>query len=313
MYKRIIESIALEHMQKRRCLTLVGPRQSGKTTLCKKIFREFGYFSFESPDTRDLFQYDPRSFLNNIETNTVFDEVQKVPELLSYLQEILDNPDDNRKFVLTGSNNLQLSDKVSQTLAGRTKILQLLPLQREEIPGDKRKRDIDSTLLFGTYPRIYNENLDPSDWLGDYLQTYVEKDIRDTINITDLRSFTNFLRLLAGRAGQIMNFNSLAGDAGITQPTVKKWVSALETTYICFILPPHFKNFNKRITKAPKVYFYDTGLLCYLLRIRNTDQLSVHPLRGAIFENWVIAEYLKYFLNRGQRSSSLLLERSTWS
>ena len=166
-----------------------------------------------------------------------------------------------------------------------------------------RKSDIDSTLLYGSYPRIYNEKLGPSDWLGDYLQTYVEKDIRDTINITDLRSFDNFLRLLAGRVGQIMSYNSLAGDSGITQPTVKKWVSALETTFICFILQPHFKNFNKRITKAPKVFFYDTGLLCYLLRIKNTEQLSVHPLRGAIFENWIISEYMKSFSNRGEEAA----------
>jgi len=299
MYERLIESIALKHMSKRRCLTLTGPRQSGKTTLCKKLFPEFEYFSFENPDIRDQFDFDPRGFLSNLKTSAVFDEVQQVPDLLSFLQEILDDPGDARKFVLTGSNNLKLSEKVSQTLAGRTKILQLLPLQRHEIPINEQKKDIDSTLLFGAYPRIYNEGLEPSDWLGDYLQTYVEKDIRDTVNITDLRSFNNFLRLLAGRTGQLMSFNSLAGDSGITQPTVKKWISALETTYICFALQPHFTNFNKRITKAPKIYFYDTGLLCYLLRIKNTEQLKVHPLRGSIFENWVISEYMKHYTNKG--------------
>jgi len=302
MYNRIIESIVLKHMENRRCLTLVGPRQSGKTTLCKKLFPQYEYYSFESPDIRDQFYFDSRGFLLNIKNNAIFDEGQKVPVLLSYLQDILDDPDDARKFILTGSNNLRLSNKVSQTLAGRTKILQLLPLQRDEITRDDQKQDIDSTLLFGSYPRIYNEKLDPSDWLGDYLQTYVEKDIRDTVNITDLRSFNNFLRLLAGRVGQIMSFNSLAGDAGITQPTVKKWVSALETTFVCFILQPHFRNFNKRITKAPKVFFYDTGLLCYLLRIKNTEQLRVHPLRGAIFENWIISEFLKSYSNRGEEA-----------
>jgi predicted AAA+ superfamily ATPase len=302
MYNRIIEPVALEHMGKRRCLTLIGPRQSGKTTLCKKLFRQYEYFSFETPDIRDLFYYDPRGFLLNIKKGAVFDEVQKVPDLLSYLQEILDDADDKRKFILTGSNNLQLSQKISQTLSGRTKILQLLPLQRDEISPEDRKIDLDSTMLFGSYPRIYNEKLDPSDWLGDYLNTYVEKDIRDTINITNLRSFNNFLRLLAGRAGQILSSNSLAGDSGVTQPTVKRWISALETTYICFVLQPHLKNFNKRITKAPKVFFYDTGLLCYLLRIRNTRQLKVHPLRGAIFENWVLAEYMKYYSNMGKEA-----------
>lgn len=302
MYDRIIESVALKHMEKRQCLTLIGPRQSGKTTLCKKIFPEYEYYTFESPDIREQFYFDPRGFLQNIKCSAIFDEVQKVPDLLSYLQEILDSSEDRRKFVLTGSNNLLLSNKISQTLAGRTKILQLLPLQRQEIPLVDRKVDLDSALLSGSYPRIYNENLDPSDWLGDYLQTYVEKDIRDTINITDLRSFDNFLRLLAGRVGQIMSYNSLAGDSGITQPTVKRWISALESTFICFILQPHYKNFNKRITKAPKVYFHDTGLLCYLLRIKNNDQLRVHPLRGAIFENWVISEFLKDYSNRGEEA-----------
>jgi hypothetical protein len=289
-------------MEKRQCLTLIGPRQSGKTTLCKKIFPEYEYYTFESPDIREQFYFDPRGFLQNIKFSAIFDEVQKVPELLSFLQEILDSSEDRRKFVLTGSNNLLLSNKISKTLAGRTKILQLLPLQRQEIPLVDRKVDLDSALLSGSYPRIYNENLDPSDWLGDYLQTYVEKDIRDTINITDLRSFDNFLRLLAGRVGQIMSYNSLAGDSGITQPTVKRWISALESTFICFILQPHYKNFNKRITKAPKVYFHDTGLLCYLLRIKNNDQLRVHPLRGAIFENWVISEFLKDYSNRGEEA-----------
>ena len=157
-------------------------------------------------------------------------------------------------------------------------------------------------MFYGSYPRIYDENLNPTAWLGDYFQTYVEKDIRDTVNITNLRSFNNFIRLLAGRVGQVMSYNSLGGDAGVTQPTVKSWVSALETTYICFTLMPHFKNFNKRIIKSPKVYFYDTGLLCYLLRIKNIEQLKVHPLRGAIFENWVIVEYIKNYYNKGEEA-----------
>ena len=278
----------------------MGQDSRVKQPFAGNSFRNISIFFFESPDVRDRFYYDPRGFLFGIKDNAVFDEVQKVPELLSYLQEILDNPDDFRKFILTGSNNLQISNKISQTLAGRTKILKLLPLARDEIAIEDRKPDIDTSILHGSYPRIYNEKLDPSDWLGDYLQTYVEKDIRDTINITDLRSFDSFIRLLAGRAGQVMSFSSLAEEAGITQPTAKKWISALETTFICYTLRPHFKNFNKRITKAPKVYFHDTGLLCYLLRIKSTDQLSLHPLRGAIFENWVISEIMKHYSNTGQ-------------
>jgi predicted AAA+ superfamily ATPase len=222
--------------------------------------------------------------------------------LLSYLQEVLDDRADNRRFILTGSNNLRLSQDVSQTLAGRTRILQVLPLQRNELPLDVRKVSLSETLFFGSYPRIYDKGLEPSVWLGDYFQTYVEKDVRDTVNITDLNSFNTFVRLLAGRVGQVMSYSSLGGDAGISQPTVKSWISALETSYICFTLQPHFNSFNKRLTKAPKVYFYDTGLLCYLLRIKSVDQLESHPFRGAIFENWVIVETIKHFFNQGEEA-----------
>jgi len=181
-------------------------------------------------------------------------------------------------------------------------IFQLLPFQREEIPKRHQRKTMDETLFYGSYPRIYDENLNPTDWLGSYFQTYVEKDVRDTINISNLRQFNQYIRLLAGRVGQVMSFSSLGNDAGVTQPTAKNWFSALETTYICFRLEPHFKNFNKRITKAPKTYFYDTGLLCYLLRIKNPEQLSYHPLKGQIFENWVVSEYMKFYYNLGKEA-----------
>ena len=302
MYKRHLEEKISKLIQQYECITLVGPRQSGKTTLCRKLFPDYQYFSFESPDVLDIFDYDPRGFLNGIKQNAIFDEVQKVPKLLSYLQEILDDRNDKRKFILTGSNNLKLSRNVSQTLAGRTRILQLLPLQRDEIPDEHQQKTLDTCIFFGSYPRIYDEKLDPTDWLGDYFQTYVERDVRDTINIVDLKRFNQFIRLLGGRVGQLMSFSSLGSDAGVTQPTAKSWFSALESTYICFSLEPHFKKFNKRITKAPKIYFYDTGLLCYLLRIKNSEQLSLHPLKGQIFENWVIAEYMKYFFHQGKEA-----------
>jgi len=302
MYNRHLEKKLSNLVKQYNCVTLIGPRQSGKTTLCRKLFPDFQYFSFESPDTVDIFSSDPRGFLNNIRSNAIFDEVQKTPKLLSYLQEIIDDEKDNRKFILTGSNNLKLSHNISQTLAGRTAILQLLPLQRDEIPKQFQKKTLEESLFFGSYPRIYDEGLDPTDWLGNYYQTYVERDVRDTINITDLKRFNQFIRLLSGRVGQVMSFSSLGNDAGLTQPTTKSWFSALETTYICFSLEPHFKNFNKRITKASKIYFYDTGLLCYLLRIKNADQLNIHPLKGQIFENWVIAEYMKYYFNLGQEA-----------
>jgi predicted AAA+ superfamily ATPase len=298
MYKRKLEDHILAFIKSYRCITLVGPRQTGKTTICKKLFKGYEYFSFENPDTRLFFESDPRGFLAGIEKSAVFDEVQKVPDLLSYLQEILDDKKDKRSFILTGSNNLKLSSKVSQTLAGRTKILEVLPLERSEIKLKDRKKNIEDTLFFGSYPRIYDEKLNPYHWCSDYFQTYVEKDIRETIQITNLKSFNNFIRLLAGRVGQLVNYNSLASDAGVSQPTAKAWVNALETTYICFTLAPHFKNFSKRLIKASKVYFYDTGLLCYLLRIQNTTQLKSHPLKGLIFENWVIAEMMKKFKNQ---------------
>lgn len=303
MYDRLLEKPIMASITQYRCLTLVGPRQSGKTTLSKKLFPKYQYFSFENPNTRELFQEDPLSFLESVKDNAIFDEVQKVPQLLSYLQEILDDKKDTRKFILTGSNNLQLSKKVSQSLAGRTKIFKVLPLQRDEISTQDQRRTLEESLFYGSYPRIYDEGLNPPDWLGSYLQTYIEKDIRDIVNISDIKAFQTYLRLLAGRTGQLVNHNSLAADAGITQPTAKSWLSSLETTYICYTLSPHFKNFNKRLIKSPKIYFYDTGLLCYLLRIQNFEQLTNHPLRGAIFENWVIGELMKSFHNNNQEPS----------
>lgn len=303
MYKRAIEPYLSEVASKYKCITLIGPRQSGKTTLAKKAFKEFEYYNFENPDIRNMALYDPRKFLSGIKRSVILDEIQKVPEIVSYLQEIIDNKNDKRQFILTGSNNLKISEKISQSLAGRTRILEILPFGRNEFPAKVRHKDIDSVLFYGSYPKIYNEHLDPTEWLSDYLATYIEKDIRNIINIENLRAFDNYLRLVAGRVGQLVNFSSLSNDAGVTHPTAQKWLSALEASYICFILQPHFKNFNKRITKAPKVYFYDTGLLCYLLRIKNIDQLAVHPLRGEIFENWVISEYLKHFANKGREAA----------
>lgn len=300
MYKRLIESKIIDLSKSYRCLTFIGPRQSGKTTLAKNLFKSYQYFTFESPDVRDQFVFDPRGFLSSIKKSAIFDEVQKVPELLSYLQEILDNKNDKRKFILTGSNNLKLSQHVSQTLAGRTKILNILPLSYHEISEKDKKHTIDEALYYGLYPRIFDESLNPTDWLSSYFQTYVEKDIREVINISDLRLFNNFIRILAGRVGQLVNYNSISSDIGVSQPTIKSWLSSLETTFICFTLNPHYKNFNKRIIKSPKVYFYDVGLLCYLLRINNVEQLKSHPLRGQIFENWVIVESIKGFTNKAE-------------
>lgn len=301
MYTREAEKYISRIQSKYRCLTIMGPRQSGKTTLSKKLFPEFEYFTFESPDLRSRVLMDPKSFLKSI-SSSILDEVQKVPELLSYIQEILDDPSDSRKLILTGSNNLLLHEKISQSLAGRTRIIELLPLQRKELPDEERPDGIYKTIFFGGYPRIFDQNLDPTEWLEDYYRTYVERDVRMLLNIGDLTTFDRFIRLCAGRVGQLINYDSLASDAGISQPTAKSWLSVLQASYICFLLEPHYRNFSKRIIKSPKLYFTDTGLLCHLLRITSPDQISPYPLIGSIFENWVISELKKTFHHHGRQA-----------
>ncbi len=280
----------------------MGPRQSGKTTLAKKVFPEYDYVSFEQPNIRSQVRMDPLGFLRGLQKNAIIDEVQRVPEILSYLQGILDDDTDQRRFILTGSNSLLLSSQVAQSLAGRTRLVYVLPLQYSEIPKAEKASDLSGTLFFGSYPRIFKEKLRPLEWYGDYYQTYVEKDLRSLIQIENLNSFDRFIRLAAGRCGQLLNYAQLAGDAGISQPTAKKWLSVLEASFIVFTLAPHFRNFSKRMIKSPKLYFYDTGLLAYLLRIQEPSQIDNHPLRGAIFENWVIVDYLKNFFNQGKEA-----------
>lgn len=301
MYTRVAEKYISRIQSKYRCITIMGPRQSGKTILSKKLFPTFDYFTFESPDLRSRVLLDPKSFLKSI-SSSILDEVQKVPELLSYIQEILDDPSDSRKLILTGSNNLLLHEKISQSLAGRTRIIELLPLQRKELPDEERPDDIYTTLFFGGYPRIFDQKLDPTEWLEDYYRTYVERDVRMLLNVGDLNTFDRFVRLCAGRAGQLINYDSLASDAGISQPTAKSWLSVLQASYICFLLEPHYRNFNKRIIKSSKLYFTDTGLLCYLLRITSPDQIATYPLIGSIFENWVISELKRTFHHHGRQA-----------
>ena len=301
MYARTIEKYITGIQSKYKCITIMGPRQSGKTTLSRALFPEYDYFSFESPDLRSQVLLDPRSFLKS-SSSAILDEIQKVPELVSYIQEILDDPSDSRQFILTGSNNLLLHEKISQSLAGRTRIIELLPLQRMELPQKERIDDIYQTLYYGGYPRIFNQQLNPTEWLEDYYRTYVERDVRLLLNVGDLNTFDRFVRLCAGRVGQLINYDSLASDAGISQPTAKAWLSVLQTSYICFLLEPHYRNFSKRIIKSPKLYFMDTGLLCYLLRIKSPDQISSYPLIGSIFENWVVSEIKKAFHHHGQEA-----------
>jgi uncharacterized protein len=301
MFNRILEAHLEDIRGKYRAITIAGPRQSGKTTLCRKFFPEHAYRSLENPQIRLRASEDPQGFLQSIEGNVILDEIQNAPDLLSYLQEILDDPHDTRQFILTGSNSLQLSGSISQSLAGRTRILTLLPLSYPEIPAPF-KTHIWTLLQTGQYPRVHHEGLSPENWYADYFQTYITKDVRSLLAVENLDHFIRFIRLAAGRVGQLVNHSSLASDAGITSPTAARWLSVLNASFITFTLQPHFKNFSKRITKAPKIYFYDTGLLCYLLRISSPGQLEDHPLRGFIFENWVIAEHFKACFNQGKEA-----------
>lgn len=283
-----------------KAVAVIGPRQSGKTTLVRHLFSEKPYANLENPDTRQFATEDPRGFLENYPNGAVFDEVQRVPELFSYLQEILDNQQQNGNYILTGSNNFLLQENISQSLAGRVGYLELLPLSLQEI--DISNKTTDELLLAGGYPSIYQQNLPPSKWYANYIRTYVERDVRQIKNIGNLQKFEKFLRLCAGRVGQLLNMSSLSVEVGVDVKTVDSWLSILETSFVVFRLQPFHKNYNKRIVKMPKLYFYDVGLACALIGIENTNQLQFHPFRGGLFENLVILEALKQRLNMGKPS-----------
>ncbi len=282
-------------------LTLTGPRQSGKSTLCRGLFPKLAYANMEAPDVRAFATDDPRAFLSQFPKGAVIDEVQRAPEIPSYLQGIIDADPKPGRWILTGSQHLALLESVSQSLAGRTSVLHLLPLARSEVIRFKRHpKTLDETILAGGYPRIFDQKLDPSDWLRSYVATYVERDVRTISNIGDLATFQRFVELCAGRTAQLLNYSALAADCGISQPTAKSWLSVLETSFIAFRLPAFHTNLRKRLVKMPKLHFYDTGLACWLLGIRSPDQLRSHPLRGPIFETWVVSEILKHRMNRGE-------------
>ena len=282
-------------------ITLTGPRQSGKTTLCRELFPHLPYRSLEAPDVRAFAAEDPRAFLAQLPDGAVIDEVQRVPDLCSYLQGVIDADPAPGRWILTGSQNISLLESVSQSLAGRTAICNLLPLSHREILRfPRRPKTLDVTLFAGGYPRIFDRKLDPADWLGSYIAAYIERDVRTVANIGDLAAFQRFVALCAGRTAQLLNYASLAGDCGVAQPTAKAWLSVLETGFIAFRLPSFHGNLRKRLVKMPKLHFYDTGLVCWLLGIRTPDQLRIHPLRGAIFETWVVSEIAKHRINRGE-------------
>lgn len=284
-------------------LTITGPRQSGKTTLCRAAFPDKGYANLESPDTRQFAFSDPRGFLAQYPDGAILDEIQRAPHLLSYIQPIVDERPVAAQYILTGSQQLEVSNTVNQSLAGRTALLKLLPLSIPELTSAGPLASIDRLLLTGFYPRIHNQGLDPTQALGDYLETYVERDIRQISAIKDLHLFEKFVKLCAGRVGQLLNLQSLGNDVGISHTTARSWLTLLEASYVIFVLQPWHGNFSKRQIKAPKLYFYDVGLASYLLGLESELHVSRDPLRGNLFENLVIIEALKYRYNQGKRSN----------
>ena len=290
-----------------KAVAVVGPRQSGKTTLVRSVFGHKPYVNLETPDIRRYALEDPRGFLSDYPQGAILDEVQRVPELFSYLQQILDETTTPGLFILTGSNNFLLQDSISQSLAGRVGYLFLLPLSLEEI-SDKESNS-NSLLFRGGYPALYNEGPDPAKWYANYIRTYVERDVRMLKNISDLVAFERFLRLCAGRIGQLLNMSSLAVEVGADVKTIGSWISVLETSFIVFRLHPYHENFNKRIVKMPKLYFYDTGLAVALLGVENAIQLALHPFRGNLFENMIIVDFLKRRYNAG-KSNNLFFWRN---
>jgi hypothetical protein len=308
-------------------VTLTGPRQSGKTTLVKAVFPKHRYVSLESPEQREFARTDPRGFLGQFDGPAIIDEAQRAGDLFSYVQVIVDETNKAGQFILTGSQNFLLLERVSQSLAGRCAILHLLPFSRAELAGQEmmdlarageapRRKPRASGSLFATlhaggYPRIHDQHLDPQDWLRNYYQTYVERDVRQILNVGDLDAFSRFVGLCAGRTGQLLDLASLGNDCGVSHSTARRWLSVLESSFIIKLLQPHHRNFNKRLIKSPKLYFIDTGLLCYLLRIRTPDDLRLHASRGAIFESWVVSEAIKNFVHRGQEPDVYFWRDST--
>jgi predicted AAA+ superfamily ATPase len=302
---RIYEQLLTLDAASFRVVTILGPRQSGKTTLAKKLFPNYSYATLEDPDLRRLAVNDPRTFLSRFPSPAIFDEVQRVPELLSYIQGIVDeHPDRKGQYILTGSHQPILQEQISQTLAGRTSILTLLPLSFGEVIAAQNERADDSPsdwIYRGFMPEIYRAGLNPTRTYQAYLQTYVERDVRQLIQLKDLLIFDRFLRLLAGRVGQLVNFDSLASDVGVSPKTIREWISVLEASFIVMRIPPYFKNFGKRLVKTPKVYFVDVGLASHLLGIESAKQVERDPLYGNLFENMVIMEFVKLRAAKGQK------------
>ena len=300
MIFRQIQQKLLALLEKYPAINITGPRQSGKTTLVKNVAGNYNYFSLENIDTRTFAEDDPRGFLNSAGENFILDEVQYVPVLFSYLQEILDNNSKNGKVILLGSQSFLMNNHISQSLAGRVANLKLLPLSYSELKATEyESQNINNVLFKGGYPRLYKENLAPTDFFPHYIETYLERDVRQLKNIGNLNTFIRFVKLCAGRVGNVLNISSLANDADISVNTAKSWLSVLEASYILFLVQPYTFNINRRLIKSPKLYFYDTGLVCSLLNIEQENQIETFYMRGNLFENFVFSELVKNRYNKG--------------
>ncbi|MCU0402084.1 MAG: ATP-binding protein [Algoriphagus sp.] len=303
IYRHIVAAIEAM-IPKYPIIALTGPRQSGKTTLLKSLFKGYRYVSLENPDYRNFAETDPNGFLSEYDHQVIFDEVQRVPALFSYLQSKVDEKSpETGIYVLSGSQNFHLMERITQSLAGRVAIFKLFPLDTQELQqAGLLAEDYLSQMVRGFYPAMYDKDIPSKTFYSNYIQTYINRDVSELIAVRDMRLFQNFLALCAGRAGQLLNLNALANESGISQPTAKAWLSALEHSYITFQLYPYHKNFNKRIIKTPKLYFYDTGLLAHLLKIQHPEQLTTDPLKGAMFENMVISDYIKQMQHKSDLS-----------
>ena len=304
MIERTLREKLLYFSTKFPFVLLTGPRQSGKSTLVRHTFPDYSYVSLEESDNRSYAEEDPRGFISEYPEKTIIDEVQRVPKLLSYLQTHSDLAGKNGMYILTGSQNFQLLSSVDQSLAGRVAILTLLPFSHIEMrDGGILPQSIDEEIFNGSYPRLYDNGLAAGDFYPSYIDTYVERDVRSVKDIGNLSTFVKLLKLCAGRIGQLLNMSSLATECGVTIPTINSWLSVLQSSYIVYLLQPDYRNFSKRLVKTPKLYFYDTGLACSLLEIKQASQVSNHYLRGGLFDNMVINEFLKRGFNEGDRPS----------
>ncbi len=300
---RTIETVLTNLAGKYPVVTITGPRQSGKTTLCRKVFTQKPYANLESPDVRQFAVDDPRGFLAQYPDGAVLDEIQRAPDLVSYLQPLVDQDRRDGLFILTGSQQFEVSNTINQSLAGRTALVRLLPFSMAEIQTAFALPGVDRLLYHGFYPRLWDKQLNPTQALGDYYQTYIERDLRQLLAIRDLNLFQRFIQLCAGRIGGLLNVSRLANDTGVSHTTAGNWLSLLEASYIIFQLQPYYRNISKRLVRSPKLYFYDVGLAVFLLGIENETHVARHPLRGSLFENLVVVEALKYRFNQGRRSN----------